>query len=123
MKRGIEILISWLIIAVLVDGLIVPRGIPRNGFEILFDRLTVASFPFAAWLYARHSNRVLPVICYGLIAGTFSAFVALSFFYDTRGIAKDITFGRQLVFIGLPVLMAFLCVGIFALRRFLDSKS
>jgi hypothetical protein len=116
MKRGIEILIMWLVIAFCAN-LLAPYSIPQNGFERLVYFITVGSFPFAAWSYARHSTRVSPVICFGLIAGVFSI---LPVFTDARGMARDITIGWQFVIGGVPVLMTLVCVGIFYLRRFLD---
>jgi hypothetical protein len=118
-KRGIEILISWLVVTILVATFIAPN-IPLNGFTILCDHLTVASFPLAAWFYARHSDRISPIIAYGLIAGIFSIFVPLHFFYDSRGMSREISIDWKIAVVGVPILMALLCVGIFTLRRFLD---
>jgi hypothetical protein len=122
MKRGSEILVGWVVVAFLLDTIIVPHSIPSNGFEVLCDRLTVISFPLGAWFYARHSGRVSVVICYGLIAGTFSIFGPLSFFYDARGMAREITAGWKFAIVGVPMLMTLICVALFALRRFLDGK-
>lgn len=116
MKRGIEILIMWLVIAFCANFLF-QSGIPPSGFERLVFFVTVASFPFAAWSYAHHAARVSPVICFGLIAGVFSV---LPVFTDGRGMARDITLGWKFVIGGVPVLMTLVCVGFFALRRYLD---
>ena len=118
MKRGIEILIIWLVIAGCANFL-APHSIPHNGFERLVYFVTVGSFPFAAWIYAHHSGRVSPVICFGLIAGVFTI---LPVFTDARGMARDITLGWEFVIGGVPVLMTLACVGLFALRRFLDRE-
>jgi hypothetical protein len=116
MKRGIEILIMWLVIAFFANMLVLPT-IPPNGAQKLCFELTVISFPFAAWCYARHAARVSPVICFGLIAGVYSILPA---FTDSRGMARDITLGWEFVIGGVPVLMTLVCVGLFALRRYLD---
>jgi hypothetical protein len=118
MKRGIEILIMWLVIAGCANFL-APHSIPQNGFERLVYFVTVGSFPFAAWIYAHHSGRVSPVICFGLVA---SVFTILPVFTDARGMARDITLGWEFVIGGVPVLMTLTCVGLFALRRYLDRE-
>jgi len=118
MKRGIEILVMWLVIASCANFL-APHSIPQNGFERLFFFVTVLSFPFAAWIYAGHACRMTPVICFGLIAGVFTI---LPVFTDPRGMARDITLGWKLVIVGVPILMTLICIGFFSLRRFLDGK-
>jgi hypothetical protein len=119
MKRGIEILVMWLIIVVIAEA-ISPRSIPHNSFEGLIDRLAVISFPMGAWVYARHSGRLSPVICYGLIAGVLCVVGPMSAFEDSRGMARDLTLGWKIAIFGVPVLMTLLCVGVCLLRRYLD---
>jgi hypothetical protein len=123
MKKGITILVGWLIAAMVIDTFIVPHSIPHNGIEIFCDRLTIIFFPWAAWFYARHSSRISPVFCYGLIAGVFSIYIPLSFFYDARGMPREITILWKIAIVGVPILMAAVCAGVFALRRFLDGKN
>jgi hypothetical protein len=119
MKRGIDILVIWLIIVTLAEAF-APRSIPQNGFERLIDRLVMLSFPMAAWVYARHSGRLSPVIGYGLIAGVLCVFGPMSAFEDSRGMPRDLTLGWEISIFGVPVLMTLLCVGVCALRRYLD---
>ena len=119
MKRGIEILVMWLIIVTLAE-MFAPRSIPHNGFEGLIDSLVMLSLPMGAWVYARHSGRLSPVICYGLIAGVLSVVGPMSAFEDSRGMARDLTLGWKIAIFGVPVLMALLCVGVCVLRRYLD---
>ena len=118
MKQGIKILIGWLVI-VFFANLLVIHTIPRNSAEGLCYKLSVISFPFAAWSYARHAGRVSPVICFGLLAGVFTI---LPVFTDARGMARDITLGWELIIAGVPVLMTSLCLGVFGLKRWLDSE-
>lgn len=121
MKRGIEILVMWLII-VTVAEVLSPRTIPHNSDEGLIDRLVMISLPMAAWVYARHSGRVSPVICYGLIAGVLCVVGPMSAFEDSRGMVRDLTLGWEIAIFSVPVLMALLCVGVCVLRRYLDGS-
>jgi len=118
MRRGVEILIMWLIIAGCANFL-APHSIPQNGFERLVYFVTVISFPLAAWIYARHTHRVSPVICFGLVAG---AFTILPVFEDGRGMPRDITLGWILVIGGVPVLMMLVCLCFHFLRRWSDKS-
>ena len=118
MKRGIEILIMWLVI-VFCANFLAPHSIPTNGLERLVYFAMVISFPFGAWCYARHASGILPVICFGLVAGVFTI---LPVFNDPRGGTREITIGWELVIGGVPILMTFICAGFFGLRRFLDRK-
>ena len=120
MERGIEILICWLFVIGLVDLFFPLRSIPHNSMEGWCDLLAVIGFPLGAWVYARHSGRLSPVICYGLIAGVFCVFVPLSLFYDSRGRFGEITVARELLIVSVPVFMALVCSGLCLLRRFLD---
>ena len=123
MKRGIEILLCWLVITALVD-FVVPRSIPRNSMEAMCDRLTVFAFPLAAWVYARHSGRLSPVICYGLIAGAYCVFVPLPIFYNARGmLRREFTVAQEILIFVVPLLMASVCVGLCSLRRFLEREN
>lgn len=118
MNRGIEILIMWLVVAFCVS-FVVPCSIPQNGLKSWTDFLTVISFPFAAWVYAGHSARVSPVICFGLLAGALSI---LPFLGDPNGMARDHLTKWKCILGGAPVLMTLICVGMFALRRFMDRE-
>jgi len=110
----------WLIIVTLVEAF-APRSIPHNSFEGLIDRLVIISFPMAAWVYARHSGRLFPVICYGLIAGVLCVVGPMSAFVDSRGMVRNLTLGWEIAIFGVPVLMTLLCVGVCLLRRYLDK--
>lgn len=118
MKRGIEILVGWLVI-VFCANLLAPHSVPVNALERFVQIVTVISFPFGAWCYAGHAGRVSPVICFGLIAGVLSVWPV---FTDERGMERNITPGWELVIGGGPVLMTLICVGFFVLRRFLDRE-
>jgi hypothetical protein len=121
MKRGIEILVLWLLVISLLDLFLPFRSVPRNGMEVICDRLTVIAFPLAAWIYARHSGRLSPVICYGLIAGVYCVLVPLPIFYNARGmLRREFTVAQEVLIFALPVLMASLCAGLCALRRFME---
>jgi hypothetical protein len=50
MKRGIEILVLWLLVIAVVDFFFPVRSVPRNGTEVMFDQLTILAFPLAAWV-------------------------------------------------------------------------
>ena len=123
MKRGIEILTCWLLIIVAVDFLLPTRSIPRTSLEGYCHLFALISLPFAPWFYARHSHRLSPVICYGLLAGVYCVVVPLSLFYDVRGRFREITLGRELFAICFPLLMASFCAGLCSLRRFLDRDN
>lgn len=102
MRRGIEILVMWLLVIVAIDFFYPTRSVPRNGTEVMCHRLAVIAFPLAAWFYARHSGRLSPVICYGLIAGVYCVFVPLPIFYNARGmLRREFTVTQQvLIFLG-----------------------
>jgi hypothetical protein len=110
MNRGIEILIMWFVVAFCISSLF---------FASLLNLLTVISFPFAAWFYARHSARVSPVICFGLVAGVLSILPVLG---DSRGMVWNHMLRWECIIWGVPVLMTLVCVGTFTLRRFLDRE-
>ena len=124
MKRGIEILLMWLLVIGLVDTLLPLRSIPHTSMEGWCDLLAVIAFPLGAWVYARHSGRLSPVICYGLLAGGFCLFGAVtlpvSLYYGSRGGFRELSIPRQVFLFSVPVLMALVCTGLFAVRRFLE---
>ena len=123
MKRGIEILIMWLLIIAIADFILPMRSVPRNGMEVMCDHLTVLAFPLAAWVYARHSGRLSPVICYGLIAGVYCVLVPLPIFYNVHGmLRREFTVTQEALIFAVPVLMASVCTGLCALRRFLERE-
>jgi hypothetical protein len=73
--------------------------------------------------YARHSGRLSPVICYGLIAGVYCVFVPLPIFYNARGmLRREFTVTQEVLIFAVPVLMASACAGLCALRRFLERE-
>ena len=89
--------------------------------EVICDRLTVLAFPLAAWVYARHSGRLSPVICYGLIAGVYCVFVPLPIFYNACGmLRREFTVTQEFLIFFVPLLMASACASLCALRRFLE---
>ena len=123
MKRGIEILTMWLLVIGLVDMFFPLRSVPRCSMEGWCDFLAVIGFPFGAWIYARHSGKLSPVICYGLIAGVYCVFVLLPIFHNVRGLMRrELIAVHELLIFAMPVLMASVCVGLCALRRFLDRE-
>ena len=123
MKRGIEILVMWLLVIATVDFFFPFRSVPRHGMEVMCDRLTVMAFPLAAWVYARHCGRLSPVICYGLIAGVYCVLVPLPIFYNSRGLLRrEFTAAQEVLVFLVPVLMASVCAGLWALRRFLGRE-
>jgi hypothetical protein len=59
------------------------------------------------------------VICYGLIAGVITI---LPVFEMPNGDFRPLTPRLVCIVVGVPVLMTLVCVGLFALRRFLDRE-
>src|SRR6516162_5327118 len=111
MKRGVAILMMWLVIVVIVNFL-VPHDIPASPAEGWFHFIARIAFPFAAWVYAGHSGRVTPVVCYGLIAG---AVTILPVFGMPNGDIAPLTPRFVCLVVGVPALMALICVGLFLL--------
>ena len=123
MKRGIKILILWLLAITVIDFFYPVRSVPRNGTEVQTHRLAVIAFPLAAWFYARHSGRLAPVICYGLIAGVYCVFVPLPIFYNARSLPRqELSVTQQVLIFAVPILMASMCAGLCMLRRFLERE-
>jgi hypothetical protein len=118
MKRGIELLIGWLVIAVCTN-LLVPHSIPPDRMERLVFLLTVSSFPLAALVYARYASRVSAVICFGLVAGVLAI---IPLFTDRRGLARDITGIWEFFIFSAPVFMALACAGFYSFGRRLWSR-
>ena len=122
MKKGIAILLLWLITAILANFFFAAPSIPHTRMKGVVNLLTVLSFPVGAWVYGRNSGRLAPVICYGLTAGVFCVFGPLSLFYNSHGGLRETTFARELFIISVPVFMALICSGLCMLRRFLDEQ-
>jgi hypothetical protein len=121
MKRGIEILIYWLVVIVAVDFFLPTRSIPRTSLEGYCHLFALLLLPCAPWFYARHSGRWSPVICYGLIAGVYCVFVPLPIFHNPRGLMRrELTAVHEFMIFAVPILMVSVCVGLCALRRYLD---
>jgi hypothetical protein len=121
---GIEILVKWLLVLGLADLFFPLRSIPHNSLEKWCDVFAVVGFPGAAWVYAGYSDRLAPVICYGLLAGSVCLFGAttlpISLYYGSRGGFRELSLAREVFLVSVPVLMALVCSGLFALRRFWD---
>jgi hypothetical protein len=120
MKRGIEILVMWLVLTVVVFVFNPFRVWPRNGMSFS-DFLAILSFLIGSWMYGHHSRRLSPVICYGLIAGVFCAVGPLSLLRGPWGQILPLTISRLLGIVAAPFLMAWLCSWFCILRRYFDG--
>jgi hypothetical protein len=120
MKRGIEILIMWLVLTVVVFVFNPFFTLPRNGMSFS-DFLAILSFLIGSWIYGHHSGRLSPVICYGLIAGAFCAVGPLSLLHGPWRQILPLTNSRLVGIVAVPFLMAWLCSWFCILRRYFDG--
>jgi hypothetical protein len=114
LKKSIIILVLWLVIASIAAGLFV---LPTPPGGVMWPyHIVVASIPLAAFLCARYTGRLFPIVCFGLIAGYLAAW---PYFTDGRTqlrIKRGVITAKSInLKIGaFTMLMPVLCVGAFA---------